>query len=81
MIYMLVPHVARSRLDVRMFDSFSSVEQLALRVARALESEGKCPDWCEIIAYDGMDEMYPAFIYTLLGSFRLHRDHWPSPSS
>jgi hypothetical protein len=81
MIYMLVPHAARSRLHIRMFANYSVAEQTALTVARALEAEGKDPEWCEIIAYDGLDEMYPVFIYTLFRALRLHREPWPSPSS
>ncbi len=80
-MYVLVPLAARSRNHIRMFGNYSAAEQIALTVARALEAEGKNPEWCEVIAYDGLDELYPVFIFTLVGALRLERDPWPSPSS
>ena len=81
MMYVLVPQMARSRSHIRMFATYCAAEQVALTVARALEAEGKDPEWCEIIAYEGLDELYPVFVFTLVGATRLERDPWPSPSS
>lgn len=80
MLYMIVPHVARKWMDLRMFSNYAVAEHTALMVARAIELEGKDPDWCEIVAYEGLDELRPVFVYTLVGSRRLHREPWPTPS-
>lgn len=81
MIYILIPHAAKNWLHMRVFITYASAELTALSVARALAREGKLTDWCEIVAYDGVDEVSPRFVYTLVGTERLHREDWPTPSS
>lgn len=79
MIYMLVPHEARSWEDFRMFTSYSAAEQIILHTARALSREGHSPDWCSLIAYEGLDEIHPVFVYSIVAG-RLLREKWVSPS-
>ncbi len=81
MLYMIIPHAAKNWIHLRMFPNYAAAEHIALTVARAIELEGHCPDWCEIVAYEGLDELRPVFVYTLVGSQRLHREPWPTPSS
>lgn len=81
MIYVLIPHAARMWMHMRIFMTYAAAEHTALTVARALAREGKATDWCEIIAYEGLDEVLPRFVYTLVGTDRLHREDWPTPSS
>jgi len=81
MLYMLVPRSARSWSHFRMFLTYASAEQTALTVARGIVKEGRNPDWCEIVAYDGVEELQPVFVYTLVGADYLRREEWPTPSS
>jgi hypothetical protein len=80
MIYVLVPHAGRSLEDSHFFTSFSLVEQRFLAVARSYHEENKDPDWGFIVAYEGIDQLYPVFLYTLVGTDRLRREPYPSPS-
>lgn len=81
MLYALIPcGWAAGREGPRYFTSYSSVEQAALTAARGFESMNLDPEWCTIIAYDGTDELYPVFLYTLIGSSHLSREPFPSPS-
>ena len=79
-LYVLIPHTARVPEQHRLFTSYSAVEQAALIAARGFEQAGMDPDWCSILAYDGQDELYPIFVYTLVGSVHLRREPYPSPS-
>lgn len=81
MIYVLIPHAAKNWMHVRMFNTYAAAEFTALTVARALRAEGRDTDWCEIVAYEGLDEVTPRFVYALVGAERLHREDWPTPSS
>lgn len=80
MLYVLIPHRATRFEEFRYFSSFAAVEQAAILAARGFEKEGHDPDWCCILAYEGMDELSPMFFYRLVGSTRLVREKWPSPS-
>jgi hypothetical protein len=80
MIYLLVPHAARSEIDFRFFLTFSAAEQAVLVAAQWYETRGEDPHWCTLIAYDGIDELRPVFLYSLVGSDHLQRDPYPSPS-
>ena len=79
MIYLLVPYEAKTWEDFRMFTSYSAAEQIILQTARGLTREGRAPDWCSLIAYDGTDEIYPVFVYTVAAGVLL-REKWVSPS-
>ena len=80
MLFVLVPHTAKSYDAVRYFQSYSAVEQAVLVAAKDFERKGGDPDWCSVIAYDGVDELLPIFLYFLVGSARLVREKFPSPS-
>lgn len=79
-VYILVPHTWQMWDDVSLFSSFAAVEQVALTAATYRVARGENPDWCCILAYDGGDQMYPVFVYTIEGN-RLHREPWAIPSS
>ena len=79
-LYVLIPHTARVPEQYRLFTSYSAVEQAALTAARDFERTGRDPDWCSILAYDGQDELYLVFVYTLVGSVHLRRESVPTPS-
>jgi hypothetical protein len=80
MIYVLFPH-AGERDDVRIFTSFSHVEQEALRMAQLRKGWGVDPDWCAIYAYEGVDELKPYWGYFVHSSMVLKRYPLsPSPS-
>jgi hypothetical protein len=81
MIYVLIPHTARTYEDYRLFTTFAMAEQQIFMVAGAYEREGRDPDWCCLIAYDGVDEVQPVFLYSVIASDRLHREPYPSPST
>lgn len=78
-LYVIVPHRWNTWDDVTMFTTFSAVEQVALAFANRRIASGEDPDWCQIVAYDGQDELYPVFLYRFFGN-RLHREPWPTPS-
>lgn len=80
MLFVLVPHESRNEEDFRFFMTYSSAEQAVFLAARGLEQMKRNPDWCYLIAYDGVDELRPVFLYTLVGSSHLQRDPFPSPS-
>jgi hypothetical protein len=80
MLFVLIAHEARDVEDIRFFMSFPAAEQAVLQTARALTREGKAADWCYLIAYDGLDELRPVFLYMLVGGVHLHREPYPSPS-
>lgn len=81
MIFVLIPHNTKAGESFRIFTSYSAVEQAALVAARDFERYGLDPNWCYIISYDGQDELYATFIYTLVGSTRLQREKVPIPAS
>ncbi len=56
MIYMLVPRGNTEWEDVRLFSTFSSVEDAMKRVKH-----------CFTIAFDGIDELNPVFLYSFNG--------------
>ena len=80
MIYVVVPHTARVWTHLRFFTSYSAAEQAVMTVSWALKQDGKNTDWCEIVAFDGLDELTPQFVYSVYGD-RLHREAWATPSS
>lgn len=80
MLYMLIPHFARTWEDYRFFTTYAAMESRALDVAKSLEANNDNPDWCIVLGYDGTDEIYPTFLYSLVGSRHLHREPYPTPS-
>lgn len=56
MIYMLIPRGETNWEHVRLFTSFSAVEDVMKR-----GSSG----WCFTIGFDGVDELNPIYVYML----------------
>lgn len=80
MIYLLIPHRAATTDDVRLFATYGAAEQVILTAARDYARKGHHYDWCNLIAYDGIDELRPVFVYTVSTPNHLHRERFPSPS-
>jgi hypothetical protein len=70
MIYVLIPHVGGSP---RYFTTYASAEQAVVSMARALKAHTIDPNWCKLIAYDGLEELSAVFLYTLVGDSYLQR--------
>lgn len=79
MLYVVIPHTATNWETVRIFTNYAAAEQSVLLAAKGFEREGYSPDWCTLIAYDGIDELLPVFVYFITDSRHLHRAPWPSP--
>jgi hypothetical protein len=80
MLYVLIPHRAQGQEDVRFFTSFGAGEQAMHQGAAGYVREGHGFDWAILMAYEGTDELFPIFLYTLATPTRLHRERVPSPS-
>ena len=80
MLFVVIPHEERSYEDFRYFSTFSSAEQAVLVAAKGFRRLGQNPDWCILIAYDGIDELHPVFLYTITPMIQLYREPYPSPS-
>lgn len=70
MMYSVIPH---DQTPCRFFASFSGMEQFVLQHAILLESRNIPSDWCSVIAYEGIDELLPVFVYNLMGGHTLVR--------
>jgi hypothetical protein len=81
MFYVLIPHRAITHEDYRMFTTFAAAEQAVFGPAKWYELNGGDPDWCILIAYDGIDEVRPVLLYRVIASDRLAREPYPIPSS
>ncbi len=79
-IYVVIPYAQYTWADMMVFTTFSAAEQSILRTARALDDNDQDFHWCSMIAYDGQDELYPVFLYTIANLARLHREPYPTPS-
>ena len=79
MLYVLIPRTYRSWDHLRMFLTYAAVEAVAIQTARAIAAQGGNPDWCIVVGMEGVDEVIPHFLYTLVGTSRLHREPWPTP--
>lgn len=66
MIYLLVPTGNAEWDDMRLFTSFSAVEQVALQEAQIRKQQRILDAWCFVIAYDGVDELYPLWGYHII---------------
>lgn len=80
-VYIVVPRYEHTWDEVNVYSSFSAVEQFVLQVASLLARDGRDPNWCKILAYEGQDDLHPMFVYTIVASDRLHREPWINPSS
>lgn len=72
MLYVLFPH-GGERDDIRVFATYAIIEQEVIRMATLRKSWGVNPDWCLVIAYDGVDELVPIWGYYVTSSMLLGR--------
>ena len=79
MIYVIIPHIDHIWEHCRVFTNFSAAEQAVLRAAYGYLREGRSPDWCVLVGYDGTDELLPVFLYSV-ENMRLVRETFPTPS-
>ncbi len=79
-IYIVLPFPEHTWADIMVFTTYSAAEQAILRTARALDDNDQEYHWCSMVAYDGQDELYPVFLYTISTLDRLHREPYPTPS-
>jgi hypothetical protein len=70
MIYVLLPHIGG---NPRYFTTYACAEQAVMGTARALKDYNLDPNWCKLIAYDGLEELVPVFVYTIAGDSYLRR--------
>jgi len=69
MLYLLVPIGNSEWQDMRIFTSFSAVEQVVDREVKNRRTN-KLPDaWCSVIAYDGTDELSPVWGYYIIDGY------------
>ena len=66
MLYLLVPTGNPEWMDMRMFTSFSAVEQVVITEAKRRKQQRIVDAWCFVIAYDGVDELVPMWGYYLI---------------
>ena len=69
MIYLLVPTGHPEWDDMRMFTSFSAVEQVVAKGIDERTSKGQSERWCFVIAYDGTDELRPVWGYMIYDGY------------
>jgi hypothetical protein len=63
MIFMLVPTESAEWEDMRLFTTYSSVEQVMKRGIEHRRIKNKHLEWCFVVQYDGTDELSPVFTY------------------
>lgn len=61
MIYLLVPTGGAEWTDLRMFTSYTCVEQIVKQGIQQRYIQRRHIDWCFVIAYEGTDELRPVF--------------------
>ena len=77
MLYVLIPHRAITYEECRMFVTFAAAEQAIFGPAKWYELNKGDPDWCSLVAYEGIDELRPVFLYKVIASDRLSREPYP----
>jgi hypothetical protein len=76
MIYILIPNEITDFFQIRVFDSFSNVEQIMKQEAQRRPH----PDWCRVFAYEvGLDEYIPCWIFTVTKNYDVAREPIRSP--
>lgn len=66
MLYLLVPTGNPEWEDMRLFTSFSAVEQVAVTEATRRKQQRILDAWCFVVAYEGTDELRPVWGYYLI---------------
>lgn len=69
MIYLLVPVDTPVWTKMRLFSSFSSLEQVVATELNERRSRGESDQWCFVIAYEGTDELSPLWGYTIYDGY------------
>lgn len=69
MIYLLVPTGNSEWDDMRLFTSFSAVEQVVAKGIKECKSRREHERWCFVIAYDGTDELRPVWGYMIYDGY------------
>lgn len=65
MLYLLVPTGDAEWKDMRLFTTFSAVEQVVSRGMDECRRANLSERWCFVIAYEGTDELRPVWGYTI----------------
>ncbi len=65
MLYLLVPVGSTEWRDMRLFTTFSAVEQVVNKGIEEMREAGVPERWCFVVAYDGTDELRPVWGYTI----------------
>jgi hypothetical protein len=65
MIYLLVPTGNPEWEDMRIFTTFSAVEQVVAKGIEERIARREHERWCFVIAYDGEDELRPLWGYMI----------------
>ncbi len=69
MIYLLVPTGHPDWDDMRIFTSFSMVEQVVAKGIEDRRKAGQSERWCFVIAYNGTDELHPLWGYMIYDGY------------
>lgn len=71
MIYILIPNEIDTFSQIRVFGSFSAMEQYAKQEAQKHPN----PNWCRVFAYTlGTDEYVACWLFTVTPAFDLKRE-------
>ena len=69
MLYLLVPTGNAEWEDMRIFTTFSAVEQVVETGIHQCRAAGLSDRWCFVIAYDGTDELHPIWGYVIYDGY------------
>lgn len=69
MIYLLVPTGNSEWDDMRLFTTFSAVEQVVNKGIKERKARHENERWCFVIAYDGTDEVHPQWGYVIYDGY------------
>lgn len=83
MLYLLVPTGSPEWDDMRIFTTFSAVEQVVDKGIAERRKQRQNERWCFVIAYDGTDELVPVWGYMIYDGYlqRCAISQSPSESS
>lgn len=80
MLYLLVPIGSTEWRDMRLFTTFSCLEQVVYTEMERRLAQGKPERWCFVVAYDGTDEIRPVWGYTIYEGYLQRYAITQSPS-
>lgn len=69
MLYLLVPTGNSEWQDMRLFTSFSAMEQVVDKEIERRRREKLHEQWCFVVAYDGTDELHPIWGYYVMDGY------------